>query len=210
MDRRVIKKKASFPLFLSFLRGDMSVEIPTQIKKTLAALKSQMEKADLEGTCLVSNNNIIYFTEQQSQVVEVPNLKRESDAQRLHSRMPEFLEDLHQREITPRSPYHISQLSYYYFLGTLMEEKAWNKEARNVVKRLFPHNHSDILIIAQRTHLLYRLQGPSHLFLSQSITPFVLRHLLKEDFATLQTEAQLQVQQEIDEVLALTCFTGAQ
>ncbi|CAG8559363.1 16234_t:CDS:1 [Cetraspora pellucida] len=137
----------------------MPVEIPVQIKKTLATLKSQMEKAGLEGTCLVSNDKIIYFTEQQSQVVEVPNLKRESDAQRLHSHMTEFLEDLRRKEVTPRSmesppgrtweekmtlictqlsmgsPYHISQLLYYYLLGTLMEEKVWNKEAKNVVKR---------------------------------------------------------------------------
>ncbi|CAG8559347.1 16233_t:CDS:1, partial [Cetraspora pellucida] len=93
---------------------------------------------------------------------------------------------------------------------TLMEEKVWNKEAKNVVKRLLPHNYPDILIIAQRTHLLYRLRGPSHLFLAQSITPFVLRRLLKEDFATLQTEAQLQARQEIDEVLTLAHFAGAQ
>ncbi|CAG8600494.1 23749_t:CDS:2, partial [Gigaspora margarita] len=69
--------------------------------------------------------------------------------------------------------------------------KAWSQEAKNLVKTLInPAGRlTDFLIIPQRTYQLYRAW---------------------EDFTTLQAEAQTLAQKEIDEVLGVNHFAGAQ
>lgn len=165
-------------------------EIPVQIKKTLALLKSQMKKTELKGTYLVFKDSVTYILDQQSQIIDVEDSKRESEGRRLHHKMPEFVKDLHRNKTISRElklpqgdtwekkisytcnqirPNHInckSQLPYYYNLGALMEEKAWNPSAREVVKRLRTHRFPDILIAAQRTYEIYMAHGPYYLFLT--------------------------------------------
>lgn len=46
--------------------------------------------------------------------------------------------------------------------------------------------------------------------MAHSITPYVLQCLYQEDFVKLQTEAQSLAQKEIDEVLGINYFAGAQ
>ncbi|CAG8624340.1 26259_t:CDS:2, partial [Gigaspora margarita] len=72
------------------------IEIPTNIKKTLGLLKNQMKKAKLPGTCIISENEIeiVYQEESRSYKISVEDTKQESDAEKLHLRMPEFLDDL--------------------------------------------------------------------------------------------------------------------
>ncbi|CAG8739922.1 12720_t:CDS:2, partial [Racocetra fulgida] len=79
------------------------VETSSNIQKTLALLKSQMEKASLEGTYMVSSNSDLYFTDQQTQIIQAEGPKCESDGQRLRQRMPEFLHDIRRSGISSTS-----------------------------------------------------------------------------------------------------------
>lgn len=72
----------------------MSNEIPTQIRKALTLVQDQLEKAQLNGTYIITRDNITYITDQQTHSIHVELQKQKSDAQRLHERLPEFIADL--------------------------------------------------------------------------------------------------------------------
>ncbi|CAG8464264.1 31427_t:CDS:2 [Gigaspora margarita] len=85
--------------------------ISAHIEKTIAKLKTQMERAKIEG--------------EQSQVVPVENLKHKADSQRLCQKINTFLEDLRQpRLLIDKRTGQAAQLPYYFSLGALIEKKA--------------------------------------------------------------------------------------
>ncbi|KAF0421758.1 hypothetical protein F8M41_006713 [Gigaspora margarita] len=114
--------------------------------------------------------------------------------------------------IRPEYTGQAAQLLHYFSLGSLIQEKAWSQEAKNLVKKLIESSNrlKNFLIIPQQTYYLYRARGSSYLYSAWSITLYVLQRLYQEDFAILQAEAQFLAQQEIDEVLDINYFTGAQ
>ncbi|CAG8506147.1 1719_t:CDS:2, partial [Racocetra fulgida] len=85
---------------INFIKTMNSVETPSNIQKTLTLLKSQIEKADLDGTYMVSPNSVLYFTDQQTQIIQAEGPKYESDGQRLCRKMPEFLQDIRRSGIS--------------------------------------------------------------------------------------------------------------
>ncbi|RIB24390.1 hypothetical protein C2G38_2031933 [Gigaspora rosea] len=115
-----------------------SSEIPLHLKKTFARLQLQMEKAKITGTYIISTDTITYQNNLHSYPVSIENIKRESDANRLHQKMPEFINDLRfvtydlcdvkippgqnwEKKVTHTcrkiSTIENNQLSYYYNLG---------------------------------------------------------------------------------------------
>ncbi|CAG8594083.1 9994_t:CDS:2 [Racocetra fulgida] len=191
------------------------VETPSNIQKTLALLKSQIEKAGLEEMYMVS-----------------PRSQTESDRQRLRRKMLEFLQDIRRsgisstlikappgdtweekvsslcRRISSDQINRRSQLPYYYGLGALMEEAAWGKKAKTFVKQLTAGKSKELLTTTHRTHQLYKSQGPSYLFIMQHLTPFIICLLLKEDFLKLNVEAQKASQDELNAIIGN--FAGVQ
>ncbi|KAF0547192.1 hypothetical protein F8M41_000763 [Gigaspora margarita] len=78
--------------------------IPAHIEKTLAKLKTQMEKAKIEGTYHVSSQGIIYSLENQSQILTIGSLQRKTDSQILRRKSNTFLDDLRQSKDSTRQP----------------------------------------------------------------------------------------------------------
>ncbi|RIB24760.1 hypothetical protein C2G38_615463 [Gigaspora rosea] len=209
-----------------------SFEIPTNIKKTLGLLKNQLKKANLSGTCIISKNEIVYQEESRTHKIFIKDTRRESDAEKLHLRMPKFLDnlrvvthDLLNLEVPPGQTWvkkatylcqNVStpgnnQLPHYYNLSTLLEESMEDKEVKKTIKRLLPPTKvKKIFLAAKRAYDLFSVRGPSYLYLSQCITPYVLCRIWNEDFLLLKKEAQTIVQQEINIVLQLMDFAGAQ
>ncbi|RIB23749.1 hypothetical protein C2G38_2032454 [Gigaspora rosea] len=163
-----------------------------------------MEKAKITRTYVISADTIIYQDNLQSYPISVEDIKQESDVDRLHHKMPEFLNDLcsitHElRDVeipsgqnweekviyTCRKFFTVgnNQLHYYYTLGALLEEKLWNKEAKKITKKRLPHTKANkILLAAKRTYILYSTRGPSYLYLSQCITLMFFTEFEKKIF----------------------------
>ncbi|CAG8642643.1 7333_t:CDS:2 [Racocetra fulgida] len=93
-----------------------------------------MEKTELEGTYLVTANSILYFTDHQFQVIHFNSPKCESDAQQLHRRMPEFLEDI--RRSHGPSYLFIKQRITPSILGQMLKEDFFklDQEAQKVTQ----------------------------------------------------------------------------
>ncbi|CAG8683325.1 5222_t:CDS:2, partial [Gigaspora rosea] len=53
------------------------LEIPSNIKKTLGLLENQIKKANLPGTCVIFQNEIVYQEESRSYRISVEDAKRE-------------------------------------------------------------------------------------------------------------------------------------
>ncbi|RIB27391.1 hypothetical protein C2G38_2160708 [Gigaspora rosea] len=124
----------------------------------LALLKSQIEKADLEGTYLISRDNAVYIIDQHTQIIDLESSKRESEGRRLHHKMQEYIKEISRSRVTTQQlkipnrrtwekkvlstcshisfdlVNHKTQLLYYYDLGALMEARAWDKSAKELIK----------------------------------------------------------------------------
>ncbi|CAG8730456.1 7085_t:CDS:2, partial [Racocetra fulgida] len=61
-----------------------------------------------------------------------------------------------------------------------------------------PQKAQDILFITKRVYQLYFACGPSHLYFTHLITPYILQRLWKEDFLTLKMKTQVAAQQELN------------
>ncbi|RIB00473.1 hypothetical protein C2G38_2234225 [Gigaspora rosea] len=130
-----------------------SFEILINIKKTLGLLKNQLKKANLSGTCIISKNEIVYQEESRTHKISIEDTRQESDAEKLHFRMPEFLDDLcvvthdlRNLEVPPGQTWvekatylcqkvstpENNQLPHYYNLGALLKENTKDKESKRL------------------------------------------------------------------------------
>ncbi|RIB24138.1 hypothetical protein C2G38_2032142 [Gigaspora rosea] len=157
--------------------------------------------------------------------------RRLTDAQRIHSKIPKFLEDLQRREETTLQleeaigntcPEQIRflceslgqtdlnpniSLQYYYLLGEKSNEECWEFE----IQGKFPTKFRNVQKAAQLIYNLYTCRGLTNLLVTQTITPNALARMYDEDFNLLLHEARTQKFQENAELIYLyDTFAGAQ
>ncbi|RIB25088.1 hypothetical protein C2G38_2166814 [Gigaspora rosea] len=172
-------------------------------QKILGLLKNQIKKANLPGTCIISQNAIVYQEESRSYKIFIEDAKRELPPGQNWVKKATYL----CRKV--RSQETIS--CRITIILALLKEKSEDKEVKKTIKRLLPQTKiKEIFLAAKRTYDLFSVRGPSYLYFSQRITPYVLYRIRDEDFLLLKKEAQFIVQQEIDAVLQLMDFAGAQ
>ncbi|RIB02783.1 hypothetical protein C2G38_2290068 [Gigaspora rosea] len=207
-----------------------NLSFPENVRKTIVTLQRQLQNEEMSETFSISSEKVTYNNPLPNEI-NVVTPRRLTDAQRIHLKIPKFLEDLQRRgETTLQLEEAIGNtcleqirflceslsqtdlnpnisLQYYYLLGEKSNTECWESE----IQRKFPTKFRNVQKAAQQIYNLYTYRGLPNLLVTQTITPNALARMYDEDFNLLLQEARTQRFQENAELIYLyDTFAGAQ